>query len=461
MTEHARQHAVVIGSGLAGLAAARVLADHFDRVTVLERDARPALDRPRRCAPQGAHAHALLKRGERIFERLFPGFVDEIEAGGAHCFDFGQGVAWFHHGVWKAHFDSDFPVHVQTRPLIEGTARARLEANERIEFRYGAKVERLLGGRRRITGVALRGGDAPETLEADLVIDATGRGSRLPEWLAAHGVPRARECSLPVDLCYATRVFTPPAGFEADWRALLIYASPPEGTRAGFLFPIEGGRWLVTLVGYLGDHPPADEAGFMRFAASLPQPDLAQALARATPVGGISRYRFHEARQRAYHAVNMPEGVIALGDAVCSFDPVFGQGMTMAARNAELLDTHLRRRRLRSRRWFRSLARLNLVPWLLAATEDLRFPRVTGPRPPGIGLLQSYCRTVYRLCATDTVVYRRFIRVLQMVSGPHVLFHPRVLWAVLRERLRRGERRPALAESTTEHSGMHLVELRR
>ncbi len=449
-----RHHAVVIGSGLAGLCAARVLADHFERVTVLERD-RPSDDEtPRKGAPQGGQAHALLKRGERILERLFPGFVDEIEDRGAHLFDFGSGVRWLHHGVWKARFDSRFPVHVQTRPLVEGRVRARLQANPRLGFRYGCTVEGLETEGHRITGVAIREArGARSVIAADLVVDASGRGSRLPAWLEAMGLAAPREDRFDVDLCYATRMYEAPEDMPADWRALLIYGQPPYQTRTGFLFPVEGGRWLVTLVGYLGDHPPADAAGFDRFAASLPSDELSRAIAGARPLGPVRRYRFTHAAQRRYDRLRrLPEGLLALGDAVCSFDPVFGQGMTMAARNAELLDHHLRRGRLRPRRWFRALRRMNAVPWVLAATEGLRFPQLAGCRPPGLGLLQAYCRRVFRLCGHDTAVYRRFLRVLQMVAGPWILFHPRVVWAVLRHRdrprpLRTGKRPLALLEA--------------
>lgn len=447
-----RGHAIVVGSGLAGLCAARVARDHFDRVTVLERDPPPVDDvTPRRGAPQGAHAHALMQGGEHVFEDLFPGFVAELEEHGALCFDFGESVRWYHHGRWKARFESDFAVHVQTRPLVEGRARARLEADARISFDYGATVEGLTARGGRVSGVTLRRpGGLRETIEADLVIDAGGRGSRLPAWLEAHGFAPPDEDRLGVDLCYATRLYAPPPEHEAEWKALLVYPEPPHETRAGFLFPVEGGRWLVTLVGYVGDHPPTDEEGFEQFMRGLPSPEFAEAVAAASPITPVSRYRFPYARRRRYDTLAaLPEGVIALGDAVCSFDPVFGQGMTMAARNAELLDRHLARRTFSTRRWFRALARLNRTPWMFAATEGMRYPAVEGCRPPGIGLVQAYCRHVFRLCATNTFVYRRFIRVLQMVSGPAVLAHPRVVWAVLRAALGRSpaalpspERRP-------------------
>lgn len=435
-----RGHAIVVGSGLAGLCAARVARDHFERVTVIERDPPPTDDvTPRRGAPQGAHAHALMQGGEHVFERLFPGFVAELEDHGALCFDFGQSVRWHHHGKWKARFDSDFAVHVQTRPLVEGRARARLDADPRISFAYGAAVEGLTMRAGRVSGVTLRHpGGVRETVEADLVIDAGGRGSRLPAWLEAHGFEQPEEDRLGVDLCYATRLYTPPPEHDAEWKAMLVYPEPPHETRAGFLFPVEGDRWLVTLVGYVGDHPPADEEGFEQYMRGLPQSEFAEAVATAEPLTPVCRYRFPYARRRRYDRLTrLPDGVIALGDAVCSFDPVFGQGMTMAARNAELLGRHLRRRSFSPRRWFRALARLNRTPWLLAASEGMRYPAVEGCRPPGLGLVQAYCRHIFQLCGTNTFVYRRFIRVLQMVSGPAALAHPRVVWAVLRAALGR------------------------
>jgi 2-polyprenyl-6-methoxyphenol hydroxylase-like FAD-dependent oxidoreductase len=232
-------HAIVLGSGIAGLAAAGVLAKRFERVTVLERDAAPEEREPRKGVPQGRHAHIFLKAGEIAFEKIFPGLTAELEARGSHRIDFGNDFAWFHHGVWKTRYEGGLVIRMQSRPFLESVVRERLGRIGNVAFRYGtaaAGIE-IAGGR--ATGVHLReqGSGQDEVLAADLIVDASGRGSQLTRWLEAQGYPSPREERLPVDLQYATRVYRMPPGAGRTWKALLVYHNPPEETRIGLIFP--------------------------------------------------------------------------------------------------------------------------------------------------------------------------------------------------------------------------------
>lgn len=437
-------HAVVIGSSMAGLLAARVLGTRFGRVTVLERDERPPGFEPRKGVPQGRHLHVLLQAGENALAELFPGIVAEMERHGAVRFDFAERSRWFHHGAWKRPFPSGLIAHAQSRPLLEGIVRARVHEAPNIVFRYGTEAAGLVldAPRARVTGVRVREagalGEGTE-LRADLVVDASGRASRLPAWLAAAGLPAPAEERVGVDITYATRLYHRPARAPGapfrDWDALLVYQDPPAGKRIGAIYPIEGDRWIVTLGGYLGEHPPDDEAGYLDFARRLERPDLYDAIRGAEPASDIVVYRFPSARFRHFERLpRFPAGVLPLGDAVCSFDPVFGQGMTVAAKEAKILADYLDTAspRAGAMPFLRAQADEATTPWRLATSEDLRYPRVTGPRWPGLGLLQRYTRAVFRLSASDTVVYAALLRVLHLVAGPGVLFRPEILSRVLR-----------------------------
>lgn len=431
-------HAVVLGSGMAGLAAAGVLAGRFARVTVVERDAPPEPLVPRQGVPQGRHVHILLKAGELALAETFPGIVDELEARGSHRINFGLDFAWYLHGSWKVRYDSpELLVRMQSRPMLEATVRQRLAGLGNVGFLYrtascGLDVE---GGRVRAVRWRTAEGNGEEHTEpADLVIDASGRGSQLSRWLAEAGFPAPREERLGVDLQYASRVVACPPDPAARGKAMLLYHTPPRGTRAGALFPIEGDRQVVTLAGYLGDHPPADGAGFLAFAEKLEQPDLYEALRRAEPLSPISTFRFPYARWLHFEELPaFPAGVLPLGDSIGSFDPLFGQGMSVAARQARALAAHLARdpTAIRPRSYLRAAARLVATPWLLAGSEDLRHPGATGRRPFWLPLLQAYTHRVFQSSETNAADYDRALQVIHLLAGPAILFHPGTLaWVV-------------------------------
>ena len=246
-----RSHAVILGSGMAGLAAAGVLAPRFERVTVIERDPAPGEREARKGVPQGRHVHILLKAGENGLGEIFPGLAADLEANGSCRVDFGEDFGWFHHGVWKVRHESGITLHMQSRPLLESIVRGRVEALGNVAFRYGTAAVGLAVEDGRAVGVRVRPeGAGEETLAGDLIVDASGRGSQLPRWLEAAGYPAPREERLGLDLVYATRVFRAWPDPERPWKALLVYQTPPGERRVGAIFPIEGGRWMVTLAGF-------------------------------------------------------------------------------------------------------------------------------------------------------------------------------------------------------------------
>jgi flavin-dependent dehydrogenase len=451
---------VVVGGGLAGLAAARVLAAHVARVTLVERDRLPAGPARRPGVPQAAHVHNLLARGRRALEGLFPGLDAELAAAGAPAVDWTADARWYYFGGWRPRFPSGIVSRTCTRPLLEWAVRRRLLAagGGRVTVLEGHAATGLVPGRAGRGGPAVAGvrltphggrsggagddrgpaaaageaGVGPVELAADLVVDASGRDSRAPEWLAALGYGRAPETTVDSFLGYASRLYAPPAGARHDWRTTIVAATPPARARAGGIVPVEGGRWLVTLAGAARDYPPTDEAGFLAFLASLPVPDLADALRGATPLSPVAGYRRTANRWRHYERLpRWPAGFAVTGDAACAFNPVYGQGMTVAALGALALDASLRAAGgadpSAARRFRRRLARAVRLPWLMATGEDFRYPTTAGRRPgPAAAVLHRYLDGVLLAAAEHPAAHRAFLAVTHLLESPAALLHPAV-----------------------------------
>ena len=276
----AGRHALVLGGSLAGLLAARVLSDHFDRVTIVERDPFPATASPRRGIPQANHVHALMPRGRLILEELFPGLHQEMMAAGAPLLVMGQDLAWLTPQGWGVRFESNLEVLSFTRPLLDLHVRRQLIADSRVRVMENTEIVRLLPGKQteRVAGALVRihGENSDKVVEmqltADLVVDATGRASRAPRWLEELGYAAPKETIINAHLGYASRLYRIPENFSADWKCAFVQAAPPERKRGGILFTVEGDRWLVTLIGGGRDYPPTDDAAFLEFARSLRAP---------------------------------------------------------------------------------------------------------------------------------------------------------------------------------------------
>jgi 2-polyprenyl-6-methoxyphenol hydroxylase-like FAD-dependent oxidoreductase len=294
--------------------------------------------------------------------------------------------------------------------------------------------------KRRVSGVRVRcqGKGAEEILAADLVIDASGRGSRSPRWLEALGYPRPLETRLSIHLGYTSRLYRPPTGFNSSWKALAIYPKAPVSTKFGVILPVEGGRWLVTLTGTLRDYPSEDEAGFLQFARALDHPEIYQTLRDATPLTTIAKYRFPTYLRRHYERlVALPTGFLVMGDALCSFNPIYGQGMTVCALEAQALGNCLRRQARRdgaalSQAYFQQAARIADNAWRMASGVDFLYPQVEGKRPWGGRFLSGYNRGILELSSRDIKIATTFYEVLHFMKPPAALFHPYILCQVLK-----------------------------
>lgn len=380
------QHAVVMGASMTGLMAARVLSDYFGRVTLIERDHFPEGIENRQGVPQGRHLHVLLVKGEQILSRFFPGLAADLTQAGAVRVDLPGDLLWFHQGGYKTRSPSGITVLYLSRPLLETFVRRRVLAIKNLTCLEGHEVLDLMASadRTHITGVKIRQrvtGASEKILDADLVIDATGRGSRSPKWLAAVGYSPPEESVVKVDVGYTTRLYQQRPDLLPNAKGILIMPVPPHGKRAGALFPIEEGRWIVSLAGGLNDHPPADEQGFLEYAKSLASQDVYHVISRAEPLTDFATYRIPSNLRRHYERMaQFPEGYLAMGDAICSFNPVYAQGMTVGALEAEALDRYLKETCVRpalnglARDFFTRATKVIDTAWRLAAGEDFRFP---------------------------------------------------------------------------------------
>jgi 2-polyprenyl-6-methoxyphenol hydroxylase-like FAD-dependent oxidoreductase len=446
------RHAVVIGGSMAGLLAARVLTTYFQRVTIVERDRLPDGPEPRKGVPQARHTHVLLTRGQRILSRLFPDITGALASEGAPLLDWTQDCRLFTNGGWRPRFPSDIRAYACSRDLLECLVRWRVLADPRVATIQECDVVGLLAdrSRSRAAGVQLRyretaqRTDGTGELAADLVVDASGRDSKAPQWLNDLGYPAPPETRINSFLGYASRFYRPPEERRFDWKLLMVTATPPQGTRGALILPVEGGRWHVTLGGVARDYPPTDEDGFLSFARSLPDASVYDAIHAATPLSGIAGYRRTENRLRHYEQMERwLDGFVVVGDAVCAFNPVYGQGMTVAAMGAEALDRCLRARWPAglagfSRRFQQDLARVNATPWLLATGADLRFPQTVGGQTgPLQRLTQRYIDQVLATGRDVPRVHKRFVEVLHFIRPPAALISPLVAAPVLRRYVRR------------------------
>lgn len=387
-----------------------------------------------------------------VVERLLPGVGSDLLAAGAVPVSFPTDVAWLTPARrWTRPFPATQRVASATRALLEWTVRSHVEKVANISFRTEHEVTALrLGPTGDVVGLTVRGRQTGTTtdLYADLVVDASGRGSKLPEWLAEHGFAAPEESTVDSHLGYATRMFEIPAGFSARWKAAYIQNAAPVQPRGGIMFPIEGNRWVLTLIGGGGDYPPTDEEGFRDFAASLSSPLLADVIAVAEPASPIWGYRRTANRWRHYEKLAMPGRLLVLGDSLCAFNPVYGQGMTVAAKEVEVLAGLLAGcqtqadldRALQGAQ--RLIATRPKGPWMLSTGSDLRYPTTVGASQTPIDkLVNKYLDQVLATVSDDPVVSAAFLRVINLIDEPQALFSPRLMPRVL---LRR-RRRPALA----------------
>ncbi|MFD6396527.1 FAD-dependent oxidoreductase [Nocardia sp. NPDC060249] len=425
------EHAVVLGASMAGLLAARVLSDSYDRVTVVERDRLDGGDTTRRGVPQGKHVHALLPSGSQALERLFPGLLDELVGAGTKVIedytDFYFSIAG--HRLSPA-VEPEVATYLPTRPHLEGRVRDRVRVLPNVRFAGGNDVVGLVADEAGITGVRIisrTAGSAEEVLPADLVVDAMGRGTRTPAWLAELGYEMPTEDRVSVHIGYSSVALRLRPGSEPE--TLVLIGPAPDRPIGMALFATEDDTWLFTATGYRDHHPGTSFGELVEFVAPFAPPHVLDALRAAQPLSPVSTYRYDANRRRRYDRVSrFPRGLIALGDALCGFNPIYAQGMSVAALQAMALRECLRTGGDdMERRYFRDSAVPVDVAWQLAVGADLTQPLVEGTRTLRIRLVNAYVRRLLEVGRHDPVVAARFLRVSALLDPPAWLLRPGTL----------------------------------
>lgn len=419
--------ALVIGGSLAGLVTARVLAEHVDHVTILERRAEPVPGES--IAAQGRMLHALLEAGAAGLERLFPGFRDQLRARGA-VDGTNENGCWWNEG-YRVKVDSDLAAHLASRGLIETTVRDRVTAIPNVTVQSGVAVSGLLTTGGAVTGVRAPIGD----LRADLVADCSGRPSRTVRWLTDTRLPTPCLEEVGVDVWYAQTTIAHRDDLAPGVDYIMTQPDPGSHPRVGTAVHIEDHQWIVGLGGYFGDRAPTDPDGYLAYADTLPAPDIAALLRRAGTLGEIITYHFRSSRRWHYQTTPPPPGLIPLGDSLCSFNPLYGQGMTVAVLEALTLDTLLDDHGLSPdlpRRAATAFSRIVDTPWQIAVGADLAYPQTTGRRTPLTRLSNAYGTRVLRATTIDPAVGHAMFEVQNLLTPPSRLLRPDIVARTLR-----------------------------
>jgi 2-polyprenyl-6-methoxyphenol hydroxylase-like FAD-dependent oxidoreductase len=433
-----RKHAIVIGASLGGLITARALINHFEKVTILEKDTVHDEPESRKGQPQTRHLHGLLPMGLNIMKTYFPGLLSDFESRGASVVDFAGSMQWYAYGGYRKKFHFGMNGVVASRPLIEYVVRKRLLAIPNIQLIDNCTVKQLINSENhdRVTGIVMEQKNAGQvSLDADLVIDVSGRGSRSFQWLKEMGYETPELSEVKVNVSYTTRIYRrdPQDPRGKNW----IFCSPhaPYEYRAGGAFAIEGDRWIVSLGGWHNQPLPGNEEEFAAYAKSLPLPDIDSIISTCEPVSDIMQYKYPSSLRRHYEKLNrFPKGYLVLGDAACSFNPVYGQGMTSAAMQAAALDGLLHQNIAEdklAKKFFSKAAKIIDIPWGMAVGEDFRYPETKGPKPAGINIINKYVSRVHKATLKDKVVCEAFLKVMSLLKPPASLFHPKIVWRVM------------------------------
>ncbi|MGW4065084.1 FAD-dependent oxidoreductase [Amycolatopsis sp. NPDC004747] len=439
---NSKSRAVVLGGSIAGLFAARVLTESHDEVVVIDRDVLVGTGGPRRGRPQGRHINAMHVRGRVVMEELYPGITDELIADETPAGDFAGACRWYFNGHALKREDIGYLAVPATAPVMERHIRERTQVLPGVRFLEERAILGLVTtpDRSRVTGVRVEptAGGAEEVVEADLVVDATGRGSRTPVWLEELGYGRVEEERKKIGLTYCTQHYR----LEADpWDGdlAIIPVAHPAVPRGAIFTKTDHGRVELTVYGLLGDAPPTDQQGYYDFVKSLPVPDIHEALQHAVPLDEPVSYRYPTTIRRHYQKVpKLPEGLLVTGDAVTSFNPVYAQGMTVAALSSLVIRDHVRAHgSARTEQYFAALAREVIdAPWEMTNTVDLSFPGVVGERTLKVRIGQKYLKRVQIAATRDTKVTTAYMRAAGMLERPESLMKPlfmlRVLWKSLR-----------------------------
>ena len=438
-----RRHAVVIGASIAGLLIAKVLSGHYKQVTIIEKDSLPETPENRKGVPQDRHTHVLLERGRKVMEKYLPGLTDElIGMGAVRINDVSSEAAWFHSGGFHKRGICGLTGLGVSRPTLENSVRTRIFSIPNVEVIQNSSVTGLAftENNKRVNGVYCKNisDNKPDVMiQSDFVADVSGRGSHTPSWLSQAGYDRPEIEEIIIRMGYVTCYYPRKPEHLPGINAVIFLADPPS-KRMGIMLAQEVNRWVVTIGGYLGNHAPTDYQGFLEAVKHLPSPDIYNIVKDEVYLTQPVRYNFHANLRHYYERLNdFPEGFVVAGDAVCSFNPIYGQGMTVAAMEAEALDRCLYLNHLPfAENFFKDMGKIVDISWKTAVGGDLNYPEIKGDRTIMTRLLNWYIRKLHKAARYDADVSIAFLKVINMVSSPPAILTPRIVWRIMKNNIK-------------------------
>lgn len=431
--------AIVIGGSMAGKFAAKALSTSFKEVIIIEAGERWDGKSSRKRVPQSNHPHVLLKGGENAIEELFPNITDELIEAGSIVNNFTRDLKWHQFGLWKQPFIGEIHMIQQSRPLLEWNIQKRIHQISNITINYETLVKGLLVDEKlnKVCGVKVKHleTDAQEEVHADLIVDASGFSSKSIEWLRECEI-EVQEEKVRINLFYATKMFKLEENEELDCCNMLMSPSFPDNPYGVLIQTIEDNRYFVTFSGYANEKAPQTDEEFYHFAENLSISNVTDFLNKAVAISDIKTYKIpYQVRRRFDLTTNMPEGLLVVGDAHCRFDPVFGQGVSVAAMEAHQLQLLLQGRKQLDKtftqQFYKKAATIIETPWDMTTTEISRHPQLQRVLTTKQKFQLWYTKQIYRLSASNSDVYIRLVRVMNLIRSPFHLFHPKVLLAVL------------------------------
>jgi 2-polyprenyl-6-methoxyphenol hydroxylase-like FAD-dependent oxidoreductase len=441
MSSLKEKEAVVIGAGIGGLAAAKALANHFGRVTVLDRDRLPSEAEPRVGTPQARHTHALIAGGLKALTVLFPGFDADVDKAGGVKMRAGLDPQLERPGFDPfPKRDLGWDTYSASRPLFELAVRRRIERQENIKLLPKSRVTELIRSPDGTAVTAVRwesSNGETHTSNADLVVDASGRGTLTLAFLETLGLGKPEETEIGIDQAYSTAIFEIPTTAPSGWKGVMVLPSAPTSSRGAFLFPIEQNKWIVSAGANHGDAPPGDLAGFLEFLKSLRTQTIYDAVKEARLVGEMARFVLPSSMRRHFEKMEkFPRGLLSIGDVICRFNPVFGQGMSVAAQEAVILDGLLASKAKDldaldglGQQFFTAIQGVLETPWAVAMS-DFAYPKTRGHRPPDFGERMQYSIALIRLAAEDPAIHKLAAEVNNLLKPQSALRDPDISYRV-------------------------------
>lgn len=423
-----KERAIIVGASMAGLLAARICADHFKEVVILEKDELPIGPQHRKGIPQDQQLHLLLAKGNQIINRLFPGIGEELVAQGAIAGDLGLLMQWYSDGGFRPQCLTGQQTILLSRPLLENALRQRLMQKNNVLIKDQTRVSRwqLEGGK--ITGIHTSEG----YIEADLCVDTCGIASSVPAALDTWNYPLPRVEQVQVNVKYTSCIFERPADFKG---LININSDAPRNSKHGTVQAIEGNKMIVMVQGREQDDVPADIASLKAYTKQLEHPLIYQTIEHLNPLGTLTHYHIPKVRWVHFEELSrFPAGLLVLGDAICRLNPVYGQGMSSAALQAEVLNQVLQKG-LREDSWkiyFKQVAQLLKSPWEVTLAEDFKFAGTQGQAPKIPKLVERYFAKLSRVMNQDPVLFVAFASVVNLMKPPTSLLRPNLIWRVLR-----------------------------